>query len=114
MRLFLSVALGLALASPMLAQTVCQGEDYAAGLCHFRKGEFSRAEEIFSKIAADDVKEPSTIRSRYFLARVMMKTKRCEEASRQLVSIYVLSPAFYNEWSCDYLLGECRKRLGQD
>lgn len=114
MRLFLSAAFALVFASPSLAQTVCQGDDYAAGLCHFRKSEFPRAEEIFSRIAAVDAKEPSTIRSRYFLARVMMKTNRCEEASRQLVSIYVLSPAFYNEWSCDYLLGECRKRLGQD
>jgi len=115
MRILLLATLAFIFALPASAQRAkCVGDDYPAALCYYRSGGLVRAEEIFARIAAEDTKHPSTIRSRYFLVRIMMKTRRYQEASRQLVSIYVLSPTFYNEWSCDHLLGECRKALGQD
>jgi TolA-binding protein len=91
----------------------CEGEDYAAALCNYREGRLEAAETVFTRIAAADAKSPETIRSRYFLVRIWMKQKKYEEAARQLVSIYVLSPAFYNEWSCDHLLGAVRAAQGK-
>lgn len=108
----LVVLLSLAFATPAAAAG-CEGDGYAAALCHYVSGSLAAAEPIFTRIAAADEKTPETIRSRYFLVRIWMKQKKYEEAARQLVSIYVLSPAFYNEWSCDHLLGAVRAAQGK-
>lgn len=100
-----------ALAAP---PTTCQLEgDYARALCAYQKRSFAEAEAGFRTIVEKDEASPETIRSIYFLARTLMKTGRFDEASALFIRIYTLDPAFYDVWSCDYLLGECRKATGK-
>lgn len=49
----------------------------------------------------------------YFLARTLMKTGRYDEASKVLVRIYETDKPFYDDWECDFLLGECRRAQGK-
>lgn len=87
--------------------------DYARALCAYQKRSFAEAEAGFREIVEKDEKSPETIRSLYFLARTLMKTGHFDEASALLIRIYTLDPPFYDGWSCDYLLGECRKATGK-
>ena len=43
-----------------------------------------------------------------------MNRGRFDEASTMLIRIYDLDKAFYDTWSCDFLLGECRRALGKE
>lgn len=87
--------------------------EYAQALCAYQRRDFAAAESGFRAIADREAKDPETLRSVYFLARTLMKTGRFDEASALLIRIYTLDRAFYDTWSCDYLLGECRKALGR-
>jgi TolA-binding protein len=84
---------------------------YAEALCAFQSGELARAEELFTRIIETEDPSPQVIRSHYFLARTLMRQERFDEASRMFIEIHSLDPAFYREWSCDFLLGEARRRL---
>ena len=108
------VVLCALLALTTQAQTLCQGDEYQRGLCAYRKGEFAAAEALFQSVARAEAQVPETIKSRYFLARSLMKQRKWEQASAELIRIYGLSRAFYDEWNCDFLLGECRRALGRD
>lgn len=100
-----------ALAAP---PTTCNLEgDYQAALCSYQRRDFATAESGFRAIVDREAKDPETLRSIYFLARTLMKTGRYDEASALIIRIYTLDKAFYDSWSCDYLLGECRKALGR-
>ncbi|HET7435403.1 MAG TPA: tetratricopeptide repeat protein [Thermoanaerobaculia bacterium] len=86
---------------------------YERALCAYQHRNFSEAERAFRAIVAADEKIPETLHATYFLARTLMKTGRYDEAAPLLIRIYDLDPAFYSTWSCDYLLGECRKAQGK-
>ncbi|HEX9981819.1 MAG TPA: tetratricopeptide repeat protein [Thermoanaerobaculia bacterium] len=86
---------------------------YEQALCAYQKREFARAETGFRAIVDAGVAEPQTLRSMYFLARTLMKTGRYDDAATLLIRIYSLDKAFYNSWSCDFLLGECRRATGK-
>ena len=93
---------------------ICRGdlEPYPAALCLYLRGAYEEARVAFDAIVAKDEPRPETLKARYFLARALMKLRRWEEASGELIKIYSLSPAFYEEWSCDFLLGEARRGMG--
>lgn len=87
---------------------------YLQALCHYRQKSWVEAENGFSAIVDLGAEDPETIKALYFRARTRMQRKRWEEASTDLVRIYALYPAFFQEWNGDFLLGECRKMLGKD
>jgi hypothetical protein len=93
---------------------VCRGDldGYGAALCLYLRGEHEGARAGFAAIVALDEPRPETLKARYFLARSLMKLLRWEDASGELIKIYALSAAFYEEWSCDFLLGEARRGMG--
>lgn len=96
------------------APTTCGSDDaYGKALCAYQRRQFVEAETLFRAIADAGAADPSTIRAHYFLARTLMKTGRFEEASAVLIDIYRMDKPFYDAWSCDYLLGECRKAGGK-
>jgi TolA-binding protein len=102
---------GAALAAP---PTTCRiDSDYARALCAYQKRSFAEAEVRFREIVERAAHDPETIRATYFLARTLMKTGQWDEASTLLIRIYTLDKPFYDAWSCDYLLGECRKASGK-
>jgi tetratricopeptide (TPR) repeat protein len=111
--LFLA-ATSLAATASVAAAPVCPGdlEPYGTALCHYLRGEHEAARAGFETIVLADEPRPETIKARYFLARSLMKLGRWEEAAGELIRIYSLSPAFYKDWSCDYLLGEARRGMG--
>ena len=111
----LPLLLLLAVPAPAAAPpTTCNlPGDYQQALCAYQRRDFATAESGFRAIVEQGAAEPETLRSVYFLARTLMKTGRFDEASALLVRIYTLDRAFYDTWSCDYLLGECRKALGR-
>jgi TolA-binding protein len=95
--------------------TTCgQTDDYSRALCAYQRRNFAEAEALFRNIAERKEADARTIRAIYFLARTEMKLGRFDEASTLLVRIYSLDESFYHEWSCDYLLGECRRATGKD
>lgn len=98
------------------AQDLCAsaGGEYPRALCLYRAGRWGDAEKAFAAIVRADRKEPETLKSRYFLARSLMRQKKWNEASEELRRIYSISPAFYQQWSCDFLLGETRRAMGLD
>lgn len=100
------------LAATTPAQSLCDGNDYERGLCAYRGGDFAQAGRLFSRVVEAAAQEPPTIKAHYFLARSLMKQRKWREASEQFIRIYGLWRAFYDEWNCDFLLGECRKALG--
>src|SRR5947199_7885595 len=88
------------------APTTCGGSDeYSKALCAYQKRNFAEAEASFKAIVEKDEPDPVTIRAVYFLARTEMKLGRFEESETLFIRIYSMSKAFYDEWSCDYLLG---------
>ena len=94
--------------------TTCgQTGDYERALCAYQRRNFAEAEAGFRAIVDAAEPDPRTLRSMYFLARTLMKTGRFDEASALLIRIYSLDKPFYDAWSCDFLLGECRKALGR-
>jgi TolA-binding protein len=113
MRAALLIAIFLATAGAA-PPTTCRLEgEYERALCAYQKRGFAEAEAGFRDILEKGEKNPETIRATYFLARTLMKTGHFDEASALLIRIYTLDPAFYDGWSCDYLLGECRKATGK-
>lgn len=98
------------------AQDVCASADgdYPRALCLYRAGRWSDAERALGAIVVADRKEPETLKARYFLARSYMRQKKWNEAAAELRRIYSVSPAFYQQWSCDFLLGESRRAMGLD
>ena len=69
---------------------------------------------MFRELARRSSQDAQTIRALYFLARTEMKRGRFGEAAPIFIKIYSLDPAFYAAWSCDHLLGECRRAVGRD
>ena len=95
--------------------TTCTlGDPYSAALCDYQRRNFANAEKEFRAIVDADAKDPQTVRATYFLARTLMKRGRYDDASKLFIRIYTLDKSFYDAWSCDYLLGECRRATGQD
>ena len=104
----------LLLASAAPPPSTCGATDeYSRALCAYQNRHFSEAAAIFRSIAERNEPEPQTIRSLYFLARTEMKLGRYEEAETLFIRIYEMSKAFYDDWNCDFLLGECRRARGK-
>src|ERR1051326_5818009 len=96
-----------ALAAP---PTTCnQNDAYSRALCAYQRRNFAEAEVEFRSIVEKNEPDPQTIRATYFLARTDMKLGRYEEAETLFIRIYEMSKAFYEDWNCDFLLGECRR-----
>jgi TolA-binding protein len=113
MRIFVILAL-IALPAFSAPPTTCgASDDYSAALCSYQHRRFADAEKAFRTIADSGDKSAKTIKSMYFLARTLMKTGRFDDASKVLVRIYETDHPFYDEWQCDYLLGECRRAQGK-
>lgn len=111
---FLPLLVLVALPTFAAPPSTCNLEgEYQSALCSYQRRDFPTAEARFRAIVDREAKEPEMLRSVYFLARTLMKTGRYDEASALLIRIYTLDKAFYDSWSCDYLLGECRKALGR-
>lgn len=108
--LLLFLAHGVFAAAP---STCALDGDYERALCAYQRRDFRSAETGFRSIMETAEPGPRTLQSQYFLARTLMKTGRFEEASSLLVRIYTTDPRFYDTWNCDFLLGECRKALGE-
>lgn len=100
---------GLALAAPRCAQS----DDYGRALCLYRGHEYAGAARLFESIVEKNEQRPETIKSLYFLARSRMMLQQYAEAKLHLTDIYSRSRVFYQEWGCDFLLGENRRALGQ-
>lgn len=112
--LFVIVAL---LVQPLAAAvpTTCTLDDpYSQALCAYQKRQFDAAAAGFQQIADAGAADSTTIRATYFLARTEMKRGNFAAAGRLLVRIYAMDKAFYDAWSCDHLLGECRRASGKD
>ena len=104
-------------AAPLAAKvpTTCGlPDDYSRALCAYQHRNFAEAAAGFRAIVEKGEKDPKTIHAMYFLARTEMKQGRYDEAATIFVRIYELSAAFYAEWNCDYLLGECRRAMGKE
>jgi TolA-binding protein len=109
--ILISLLSGVAWGAP---PTTCGATgDYSKALCAYQKRDFAEAEAGFRAIVEKGEPEPQTIRAIYFLARTEMKTGRYEDAETLFIRIYTMSKAFYDEWNCDYLLGECRRARGK-
>jgi TolA-binding protein len=94
--------------------TTCgAADDYSRALCDYQHRRFAEAEKGFRGIVETGAKEPQTMKAAYFLARTMMKTGRFDEAARLLIRIYEADQPFYDDWQCDFLLGECRRAQGK-
>ena len=103
-----------ALAASAAPPTTCsQGDDYSRALCSYQRRNFAEAETEFRAIVEKNEPDPQTIRATYFLARTDMKLGRYEEAETFFIRIYEMSKAFYDDWNCDFLLGECRRARGK-
>jgi|SRR6266480_3179960 len=97
------------------APTTCGANDaYGKALCAYQRRSFAEAEAGFRGVAERGTAEAQTLHAIYFLARTQMKRGHFDEASTLLVRIYSLDKAFYDAWSCDFLLGECRRATGKD
>lgn len=95
--------------------TTCGAADaFGKALCDYQRRDFAAAESGFRAIVDQGEKDPQTLHALYFLARTEMKRGRFDDASTMLIRIYSLDKAFYDTWSCDFLLGECRKALGKE
>ena len=104
----------LALAAAPPPTTCGQRDDYGIALCAYQRRDFAEAEARFRAIVEKNADDPQTVRAMYFLARTEMKRGRFDEASTLFIRIYALDAPFYREWSCDYLLGECRRATGKE
>lgn len=112
-KLLLTAVLFLSFASPSAARICPDESDYGRALCLFTKGDFAAAESAFATIAAGEEPSPTLIRAMYFLARSKMALKKFDEAEAHLIRIYASDSGFYQEWGCDFLLGESRKAQGK-
>ncbi len=104
------------IAAPVFAappSTCGRTDDYGKALCAYQRRSFAEAEAGFRAIVERGEPDPETLHALYFLARTQMKTGRYEEAETNFIRIYEMSKAFYDEWNCDFLLGECRKARGK-
>jgi len=111
---FAAILAFLALTAAAPPPTTCGGNDeYSRALCAYQHRHFTEASSLFRMIAEKNADDPRTIRSIYFLARTEMKLGRFDEASTLFIRIYEIDKPFYREWSCDFLLGECRTALGK-
>lgn len=111
---YLLIATLLASTASAAPPTTCDlAGDYEQALCSYQKRSFAAAEAGFRSVAERPEQSPETTRALYFLARTMMKTGRYQEATAILIRIYGLDKPFYDGWNCDFLLGECRRALGQ-
>lgn len=114
MRIALAIVVLTAATALAAPPTTCKLDgEYERALCAYQKRAFAEAESGFRTIVGRGEKDPRTIRATYFLARTLMKTGQWDEASTLLIRIYSLDKPFYDAWSCDYLLGECRKATGK-
>lgn len=113
MRTLLILALIALPATAAPPSTCAAADDYSVALCAYQKRQFGAAEKNFRAIADSGVKDPATIKATYFLARTLMKTGRYDEATRLFRRIYEIDKPFYDDWQCDFLLGECRRALGK-
>ena len=104
----------LALAAAPPPTTCGQRDDYGIALCAYQRRDFAEAEARFRAIVEKNADDPQTVRAMYFLARTEMKRGRFDEASTLFIRIYALDAPFYRAWSCDYLLGECRRATGKE
>ena len=105
------------LATPALAAppSTCGAEDdYSRALCAYQRRDFATAENGFRAIVEKGVHDAEGLHAVYFLARTEMKRGRFAEASTLLIRIYTLDKSFYETWSCDFLLGECRRAQGKE
>lgn len=110
----IAVAIPFARAMGAESETQCASEDrdvYAQAICLYGAGRLEEAAAAFSVLEEAGLENPETIKAHYFLARISMRRKQWSDASRRLIAIYGLDPAFYREWACDYLLGVCREKL---
>ncbi len=113
MRTLLILAL-IAVSAPAAPPSTCGAADpYSKALCAYQHRRFADAEKGFRAIVTADAKDPQTIRATYFLARTLMKSGRFDEASKLFIRIYEADKPFYDDWQCDFLLGECRKAQGK-
>jgi TolA-binding protein len=110
----LIVAFLAATASAAPPTTCGLTDSYGKALCAYQRRNFAEAEAGFRAIADSGTADNETIRAVYFLARTEMKRGRFDEASALLIRIYSLDRAFYDAWSCDFLLGECRRATGKE
>jgi len=69
---------------------------------------------MFRSLVESETRDSETLKAHYFLARSDMKLSRWEAASSTLIKIHSLSPAFFREWSGDFLLGVCRRAQGKE
>ena len=114
MRSALILALLAATAQAAVPTTCGLNDEYGKALCAYQRRNFAEAAAGFQGIVARGEADVQTLRATYFLARTEMKRGRFEQASSLLIRIYSLDKAFYDSWSCDFLLGECRKAVGKD
>lgn len=113
MRLLPILAL-IAMSASAAPPTTCGGtDDYSRALCAYQKRQFAVAEKTFRTIVNSEAKDPTTIKAMYFLARTLMKTGRYPEAETLFIRIYGADRPFYDQWQCDFLLGECRSAQGK-
>ena len=111
----LAVILAL-LALPAMAgppSTCNSPDDYSRALCAYQRRQFTAAEQGFRAIVDAGAKDPATIKSMYFLGRTLMKTGHYAQAETIFIRIYEADRPFYDEWQCDFLLGECRRAQGK-
>lgn len=87
---------------------------YDAAMRRYAAHDYPAAAAAFRAIADADEKDPLTLKAHYFLARSLMKNRSWRDAQREFFAIYNISSSFYAEWGCDFLLGECRRALGED
>lgn len=115
MKRFFLLLTAVSLASAIMAAgTAAIDTRYDEAMRSYRVRDYPAAAAAFRSIVEQDEKDPLTLKSRYFLARSLMKNGSWRYAKKELVGIYETSPSFYAEWGCDFLLGECRKALGEE
>jgi TolA-binding protein len=112
-KLVLTALLLLSITPSSPAQICPDASEYGRALCLFIEGDFVAAESAFATIAAGEEPSPTLIRAMYFLARSKMALKKFDEAEAHLIRIYASDSGFYQEWGCDFLLGESRKAQGK-
>jgi TolA-binding protein len=111
---FILAFIALTSGAQAAAPTTCnQSDDYSRALCAYQRRSFAEAEAGFRAMVEKNEPDPQTIRATYFLARTEMKLGRYEEAETLFIRIYEMSRSFYEEWNCDFLLGQCRKARGK-
>ena len=78
-----------------------------------RAGGDSPAIQGFRAIVNARAEAPVTLKAMYFLGRTLMKTGHYPEAETLFIRIYQADRPFYDDWQCDFLLGECRRAQGK-